>query len=71
MNTLHYLANEGDQSAGRGMDKSKCGCLIFITYGLLCASTISNTIKKTTVTPYFYYLIILSSLVPFWYILFE
>jgi len=45
---LHYLTNEVDRAVGCGMDKSKCGFLIFITYELSCACTIAKKIKNNT-----------------------
>lgn len=47
-NTLYYLTNEVDREDGCGIDKSKYDCLIFITYKLVCACTISKKIKLNT-----------------------
>ena len=47
-NTLHYITDEVDRAIGCGMNKSKCGYLIFINYGLLCACTISKKTKHNT-----------------------
>jgi len=33
---MHLLTYEVYRAVGYGMDKSKCGCLVFITYRLSC-----------------------------------
>ena len=44
-NVLHYHANKVDQAVGYGTNKSKCSCLIFITYEFLNVCTISKKTK--------------------------
>jgi len=45
---LHYLANEADRAVDLRTDKSRCGCLSLITYGLPCACAIALKIKNKT-----------------------
>jgi len=45
---LHYLADEVDRVVGVGTDKSICGCLSLITFGLPCACAIALKIKNNT-----------------------
>jgi len=47
-NLWHFLARQADRALGRGTNKSKCGCIIFITYGFPCAFTIAKKIKLNT-----------------------
>ncbi|AES79521.2 hypothetical protein MTR_7g068370 [Medicago truncatula] len=47
-NDLHYLVDKADWTVECGSNKFKCGCLIFITYGLLCACTIAKKIRNNT-----------------------
>lgn len=42
-NTLHFIENEADRVASCGMDKSKCGCLVLVTYK--CTCTIAKKMK--------------------------
>jgi hypothetical protein len=48
MKALHYLADDADRALDIGMDKSKCGCLSLITFGLPCACAIALKIKNNT-----------------------
>jgi len=43
---LHHLVVEYNKALEIGTDKSKCGCLSLITYGLLCACMIALKIKN-------------------------
>ncbi|AES62388.1 FAR1 DNA-binding domain protein [Medicago truncatula] len=45
---LHHLVVEYNKALEIGTDKSKCGCLSLITYGLLCACMIGLKIKNGT-----------------------
>jgi len=45
---LHHLVVEYNKALEIGMDKSKCGCLSLITYGLPCAYMIALKIKNDT-----------------------
>jgi hypothetical protein len=45
---LHHLVVEYNKALKIGTDKSKCGCLSLVTYGLPCVSMIALKIKNGT-----------------------
>jgi hypothetical protein len=47
-NILYFIVDNADRTLSYGMDKSKCGYLIRITYMLSCVCTIVMKIKLNT-----------------------
>ena len=45
---LHYLVDEAGRPVDIGTDKSRCGCLSLITFGLPCVCAIALKIKNNT-----------------------